>query len=156
MNRHLATVTLEDLQRQFGAYKSILAWINLISTATVILVLSACLLAVSSPSTWLIAALFLACVCLLIASHNVRKSYHSRAETEFQLFMGLLPLYQSESGSSKSQDDLIARYQGTYRGPCPGDRDLLCRLIGMFFSLESMGRNLNAANPIPPADGQAK
>lgn len=151
-----AAVTLEDLQRQYGAYKSILAWMNRISTATVVLVLSACLLAVSNPSTWLIAVLFLACVGLLIASHKVRKSFHSRAEAEFQLFMELLPLYQSESGASNSQDELIARHQGTYRGPGQDDRELLCRLIGMFFSLESMGRNLKATNSNPPADRQDK
>lgn len=151
-----AAVTLEDLQRRYGAYTSILAWKNRISTATVILVLSACLLAVSNPSTWLIAALFLACVGLLIASHKVRKSFHSRAEAELQLFMELLPLYQSESGSSTSQDELIARYQGNYRGAGPDDRDLLCSLIGMFFSLESMGRHLKANKSNPPADGQSK
>lgn len=147
-----AVVTLEDLQRQYSAYKHIVVWMNRISAATVILVLSACLLAASSPSTWLIAALFSACVGLLIAKHKVRKSFHSRAETELQLFMELLPLYHSESGCSKSQDELIARHHGTYQGPGPDDRNLLCRLIGMFFALESMGRTLKANNSNPPAD----
>lgn len=151
-----AVVTLDVLQRQYGAYKSINAWMNRISTATVLLVLSACLLAVSNPSTWLIATLFFACAGLLVASHRVRKSFHSRAEAEFQLFMDRLPLYQSESGSSNSQDELIARHQGTYQGPGPDDRELLCRLIGMFFALESMGRTLKSQDSNPPADGHAK
>ncbi len=149
-----AAVSLEDLKRQYGSYKSILVWMNRVSTATVTMVLSASLLAVSSPSSLLIATLFVACVGLLFASHKVRKSFHSRAETEFQLFMELLPLYQSESGSSIAQDELIARFQGTYRGLGPDDREQLCLLIRTFISLETMGRHLKANDSSRPADGQ--